>query len=151
MTRLTLSLVAIVLVAVACRTPGQPPTRPTQGEYRDIIRRELDSAGSALASGELVLRYVEARRLPDTYAAVTLRQAANDLRKVAQDLGEIQSPQRATRAQARLRAICRRDGRSLTIIHTHLDDLRQRRRVRIAITRDARVLVEQLGKQLDSG
>jgi hypothetical protein len=142
-------VVLVALVAAACRAPGNPPQRPAQGEYQDIIRRELDSAGSALATGELVLRYVEADRVSRTYAQVVLRQAANDLRKVAQDLRQMHAPSRAEEAQARLLLICGRDGTALRALRVHLSDTGLRREIRSQIARDADLLDKQLSTQLD--
>jgi hypothetical protein len=142
-------LVLVVLVAAACRSPGNPPQRPTQGEYQDVIRRELDSAGSALATSELVLRYVQADRIPRTYAQVVLRQAANDLRKVAQDIRQIHAPPRARSAQARLLLLCRRDGTALTTLRSRLSDSSRRLRIRSQITKDANLLDKELSTRLD--
>jgi hypothetical protein len=142
-------LALVVLVAAGCRSPGNPPQRPAQGEYQDLIRRELDSAGSALATSELVLRYVQEDRVPRTYAQVVLRQAANDLRKVAQDIRQMRPPPRAESAQARLLLLCGRDGTALTKLRTHLSDASWRLRIRSQIARDAEVLDKKLSTQLD--
>jgi hypothetical protein len=139
----------IALVAAGCRSPGNPPQRPAQGEYQDIIRRELDSAGSALATSELVLGYVQADRIPRTYAQVVLRQAANDLRKVAQDIRQMHPPRRALPGQARLLLLCERDGTALTNLRTHLSDSNGRLRIRSQIARDADLLDKELSAQLD--
>jgi hypothetical protein len=142
-------LVLVALVAAGCRSPGNPPQRPAQGEYQDVIRRELDSAGSALATSELVLRYVHTDRIPRTYAQVVLRQAANDLRKVAQDIRQIHPPPRAKLAQARLLLLCRREGTALTKLRPHLSDSSRRQRIRTQIARDANLLDKELSAQLD--
>jgi hypothetical protein len=148
--RNTVAILALVaLVAAGCRSPGNPPQRPAQGEYQDIIRRELDSAGSALATSELVLRYVQADRIPRNYAQVVLRQAANDLRKVAQDIRQMQPPRRADHAQTRLLLICKRDGTALANLRSHLSDSSRRGLVRSRIAADAEVLDTQLSTQLD--
>jgi hypothetical protein len=140
-----------LVIATGCRSPGNPPHRPRQGEYRDIIRRELESAGSALATSELVLRYVAADRIPRTYAQVVLRQAANDLRKVAQDLQQIRPPSPAGKAQDRLLLVCQSDGTALAKLRTNLSDSRQRARIRARVSRDANLLDNQLSTQLDPG
>ena len=114
MTRLAALAIGLAVVSLGCRAPGEPPQHPQPGAYSDVMRRELDSAKSALATGGLVLRYDRSDLVPRTFARVTLRQAANDLRKVAQDLGEITPPARAARAHALLLAICRRDQRLLS-------------------------------------
>jgi hypothetical protein len=147
--RKLLGVLALVVLIAGCRSPGNPPQRPTQGKYQDIIRRELDSAGSALATGELVLRYVQADRMPRTYAQVALRQAANDLRKDAQDIRQIQPPPPAESAQARLLLICERDGSALANVHNHLSDSNQRERIRSRLAADADVLDKQLSTRLD--
>jgi hypothetical protein len=142
-------LMLVMLVAAACRSPGNPPHRPAQGEYQDIIRRELDATGNALATSELALRYVQADRIPRTYAQVVLRQAANDLRKVAQDLRQMHPPPRTETAQARLLLICRRDGTALRTLRSHLSDSSKRLRIRSQIARDADLLDKELSAQLD--
>jgi hypothetical protein len=142
-------LVLAALVAAGCRSPGNPPQRPAQGEYQDIIRRELDSASSALATSELVLRYEQADRVPRTYAQVVLRQAANDLRKVAQDIRQMHPPPRAKSAQTRLLLLCRRDGTALTNLRSHLSDSSRRLRIRTQIARDADLLDKKLSAELD--
>jgi hypothetical protein len=143
--------VLVAFTTAACRAPGNPPQRPAQGEYQDIVRRELDSAGSALATSELVLRYVQADRVPRTYAQVVLRQAANDLRKVAQDLRQMHPPPRAASAQARLLLICGRDGTALRSLRAHLSDSSRRLRIRSQIAKDADLLDTDLSTQLDPG
>jgi hypothetical protein len=137
-------LAVLVLIASACRTPGNPPGRPAQSAYQDIIRRELDSARSALATSELLLRYVDAERVPETYATVVLRQAANDLHKVTQDLGQIHPPARAAQAQARLLALSKRDGQLLANLHNDLSDGPRRKLVRARLGQDAKLLDKQL-------
>jgi hypothetical protein len=149
MTRLACALVALLLLGAACRAPGEPPQRPAQGEYQDVIRRELESTRSALATSQLLLRYLNADRVPGTYAAVLLRQVANDLRKVAQDLGQIQPPARAARAHARLLALSKRDGHLLANLHRHLGDQKRRRLVRATVGKDADLVEKQLTAQLD--
>jgi hypothetical protein len=139
-------LVFVVLAAGGCRSPGNPPHRPVQGEYQDIIRRELDSAGSALATGALVLRYIEGDRIPVTYADVVLRQAANDLRKVAQDVRQMQPPRYAQQAHTRLLLICERDGKALANVGGHVSE---RVRIRRRIASDADVIDKQLKADLD--
>jgi hypothetical protein len=142
-------LVVVLVVGAGCRSPGNPPQRPAQGEYQDIIRRELDSAGSALATSELVLRYAATDRIPPTYADVVLRQAANDLRKVAQDIRAIHAPRRAGRAQRHLLLICERDGTALANLRSHFTDADQRRLIRSRVARDAKLLDTPLAAQLD--
>jgi hypothetical protein len=141
--------IAVVLVASGCRAPGEPPSHPAQGEYRDLIRREVDAAGSALSTCVLVLRYVDQDRVPAQYSRVVLRQAANDLRKVAQDLSQITPPPRAARAHVSFLAITRRDRHRLDHLAGEPNNTSARHAVRAALSADAATLHNHLTQQLD--
>ena len=52
--------VALALAATACRAPGEPPLHPDNATYRDLIRREVATASSALGSAELLLAQARA-------------------------------------------------------------------------------------------
>ena len=107
--RATVALMLLALVACACRAPGEPPHRPAAGEYRDLIRRELDSVTSALVTVRITLDYYAHDRLPTTYAKVVVRQARRDLEDAVVDLRQVVPPVRARQGQARLLGIARRD------------------------------------------
>jgi hypothetical protein len=143
------AIVVVILLASGCRAPGEPPSHPAQGEYQDLIRRELDAAGSALSTCVLVLRYVDENRVPAPYSRVVLRQAANDLRKVSQDLSQITPPPRATRAQAALLAITLRDRSRLDHLADQPNNTSARHAVSHALSADAATLHNHLTQQLD--
>jgi hypothetical protein len=139
----------LVIAASGCRAPGEPPSHPAQGEYQDLIRRELDAAGSALATGVLILRYIDQGDVPHAYGRVVIRQAANDLRKVAQDLAEITPPTRARPAQRSFRAITVRAQHRLDELYRHLDDATSRNQTRTALSKASDTLDQQLTTKLD--
>jgi hypothetical protein len=146
-----LVLLAVVAgVAVSgCRAPGEPPSHPDQGEYQDVIRREIDAAGTALATGVLVLRYIEQGKVPEAYGRVVLRQAANDPRKVDQDLTEITPPTRARSSQRAFRAIAIDQRRRLHDLASHLHDARALRNARAALSRASDELDGEIAEALD--
>jgi hypothetical protein len=143
------AVAVVVLLASGCRAPGEPPRHPAQGEYQDLIRRELDAAGSALSTCVLVLRYVDENRVPAPYSRVVLRQAANDLRKVSQDLAEVTPPPGAARAQATLLAITRRDRSRLDHLAADPDNASRRQATRAALAADSASIDTRLTGQLD--
>jgi hypothetical protein len=147
--KLLLAVVVVVLLAAGCRAPGEPPSHPAQGEYQDLIRRELDAAGSALSTCVLVLRYIDEGRVPAAYSRVVLRQAANDLRKVSQDLIQVTPPPRDRHAQSAFLAITRRDRGRLDDLARHPGNVRARRAVSAALSADAATLDNHLTPQLD--
>ena len=111
--------VAIALAATACRAPGEPPLHPNDATYRDLIRREVATASSALGSAELLLAQARAGKITMTYAEVGLRQTADDLDGVATDLAQVTPPARRAPAQQRLRAIVANDR---VLLRTIADD-----------------------------
>jgi hypothetical protein len=143
------AIAVVVLLASGCRAPGEPPRHPAQGEYQDLIRRELDAAGSALSTCVLVLHYVDENRVPAPYSRVVLRQAANDLRKVSQDLAQVTPPPGAARAQAALLAITRRDNSRLDHLASNPNNGSHRQAVRAALSADAATIDNHLTGQLD--
>jgi ElaB/YqjD/DUF883 family membrane-anchored ribosome-binding protein len=145
------SFVALLLALAAsgCRAPGEPPSHPGQGEYQDLIRREIDAAGSALATCVIVLRYMDQGDVPRAYGKVVIRQAANDLRKVAQDLDEITPPARARRAQRAFREITVRAQQRLDDLGRQLGDAAARRRARAAFSSASNTLDQRLKSTLD--
>lgn len=118
MRRLVSITVVLALAATACRAPGQPPRHPDDATYRDLIRREVATAGSALGSAELVLAQASAGKITVTYAEVGLRQSAADLDGVATDLAEVTPPSGRAAAQRRLDAIASHDG---ALLHSIAD------------------------------
>lgn len=141
---MTLGLVASL--AAACRAPGEPPTHPDVGVYRDIIRREADSTHTALATARILISTSDAQGLPATYARVTLRSIVGDLRHVAVDLSQISPPSQARTAQARLNAIARGDAVLLTRLQGHWGDRPLKLRALHRVTRDA----DEIDHTLDS-
>ncbi len=119
MTRLLTIAVAVALAATACRAPGEPPLHPNDATYRDLIRREVATAGSALGSAELVLAQARAGKITTTYAQVGLRQTADDLAGVATDLAQVTPPAPRAAAQQHLRAIVTKDRNLLHTIADH--------------------------------
>jgi hypothetical protein len=142
-------VVLLVIAASGCRAPGEPPSHPDQGAYQDVIRREIDAAGSALATGVLVLRYIDQGDVPNAYGQVVIRQAANDLRKVAQDLAQITPPARARPAQRTFMAMTLRTQRRLNSLYHHLDDASSRHQTRAVLSKASDTLDQQLTAKLD--
>jgi hypothetical protein len=134
--------------AVACRAPGEPPTHPGVGEYRDIIRREAGSTQTALASAKLVIDDANAAGLPETYARVTLRSLDGDLRNVVIDLRQITPPPTAAAAQHRLAAIAQHNGALIARLEHHWTDRPLRRLVLDRVARDADEVGTKLSNQL---
>jgi hypothetical protein len=134
--------------AAACRAPGEPPTHPGVGEYRDIIRREADSTQTALASATLVIHDANAAGLPETYARVTLRSLDGDLRNVVIDLKQITPPPAAAAAQYRLEAIAQHDGALISRLEHHWSNRRLRSLVLDRVARDADEIDTKLSNQL---
>jgi hypothetical protein len=136
--------------AAAALLASHPATQPpTQREYQDLIRREMDAAGSAFSTCVLVLRYVDENRVPAPYSRVVLRRAANDLRKVSQVLAQITRPPRATRAQAALLATTRRDRSRLDRLASDPNNASHRQAVRAALAADTATIDNRLTGQLD--
>jgi hypothetical protein len=144
---LALLCAALVVTAVGCRAPGEPPSHPDQGAYRDLIRRELGAAQSALGTSVLTLRYLDDGRVPRAYGRVMLRQAANDLRKVAQDLGEVTPPAGVAATQTRMLRLTLRDQRLLERLDA--GSPAGRRAARGALSTDADTLGTGIASVLD--
>ena len=119
MTRGLVVSIILALAATACRAPGEPPLHPNDATYRDLIRREVSTTGSALGSAELLLAQARAGQLTITYAQVGLRQSADDLDGVATDLAEVTPPAGRVVAQQRLGAIVANDRVLLRAIADH--------------------------------
>jgi hypothetical protein len=148
MTRLFTITVVLALAATACRAPGEPPRHPDDATYRDLIRREVSTAGSALRSAELLLAQASVGRITVTYAEVGLRQCADDLDGVATDLAEVTPPPRRAAAQSRLGAITTRDGALLRSIADRWPGARRVRWARARATADGKRVSGRLGQAL---
>jgi hypothetical protein len=109
----------VVLFATACAAPGEPPARPGSADYQDLIRRELSTTTSALATMQLTLAYANDGRLPETYATVLTRQAQADLTRVSIDLAQIHPPPRYATAHRELQTLTTRAARQLAGLPRH--------------------------------
>lgn len=138
MTRLLTIAVVLALAATACRAPGRPPGHPDDATYRDLIRREVSTAGSALGSAELVLAQARAGKITVTYAEVGLRQSADDLDGVATDLTEVTPPSARAAAQRRLDSIATHDGALLRSIADRWPDAKALTRAQARAAADQR-------------
>jgi hypothetical protein len=138
----------LAVALCACRAPGEPPHRPAPGEYRDLIRRELDSVTSALVTVRITLDYYAHGRLPTTYAKVVVRQARRDLEDVEVDLRQVVPPVGARKAQDRLLLIARRDRVLFDNLGDHWTASARARVLGIAAV-DANTVKGTLSKALD--
>jgi hypothetical protein len=138
----------VVLLCTSCRAPGEPPTHPDAGVYRDIIRREADSTHTALASAQLLISTSQAHGLPATYARVTLRSLVGDLRHVVIDLNQINPPTNARAPQQRLNAIASRDAILLTQLQHDWGERPLQLRVLHRVMRDADEIDSTLANRL---
>ena len=137
-TRVLTVVVALTLATTACRAPGEPPRHPDDATYRDLIRREIATASSALGSADLLLAQGRTGKVTTTYAEVGLRQAADDLDGVATDLGQVTPPARRVAAQQRLRTIVATDRLLLRRITDDWPSARVLRRVQARAAADDR-------------
>ena len=140
--------VAVCLLAAACRAPGEPPSHPDVGVYRDIIRREADSTHTALATAKLLITTARAQGIPSTYARVTLRSVVGDLDHVVIDLHKITPPPPAIRPQQRLATIAAHDAQLVGQLQHHWSDSALRAHVLQQVTRHADELDTALDKKL---
>jgi hypothetical protein len=147
---LSLLLGLVALLGAACRAPGEPPTHPDVGVYRDIIRRETDSTHTALATARILIATAQKQGLPATYARVTLRSAAGDLRHVVIDLHQISAPAGARAPQRRLTAIAGGDATLLARLQHDWGDLALQERVLHRVTRDAGEIDHTLAARLQA-
>ncbi|HEV7564977.1 MAG TPA: hypothetical protein VGO31_03340 [Microbacteriaceae bacterium] len=142
------SLLALCFLTTACRAPGEPPTHPGTGVYRDLIRRETDSAHTALATTKLLIRTAQTQGLPQTYARVTLRSISGDLRNVVVDLNQIHPPTAAIKPQGRLSTIAAQDAVLVTLLQRHWDDRALQTAVLRQVGRHADEIANILSAQL---
>jgi len=140
----------VALLGSACRAPGEPPSHPGVGVYRDIIRRESDSTHTALATARLLIATSEAQGLPATYARVTLRNVVGDLQHVVVDLNQITPPAQARGAQTRLNAIARGDAILLAQLEHRWGDHRLQRQALGQVARHAEEIDRTLDPRLQS-
>jgi hypothetical protein len=152
MTRLvTIAIaVAVALAATACRAPGEPPLHPDNATYRDLIRREVATASSALGSGELLLAQARAGKITMTYAEVGLRQTADDLDGVATDLAQVTPPAGRATAQRHLRAIVANDRVLLRAIADHWAGTKELARAQARAAADQKRVSGPLSNTLDA-
>jgi hypothetical protein len=92
-------------VATACTAPGEPPPHPNTAAYHDLIRRELSTTTSALATMQRTLTYANHNRITKTYATAITHQAEADLTRVATDLSQITPPAKYQAAHRRLHSL----------------------------------------------
>jgi hypothetical protein len=146
--RVLAGCLALCLLAVACRAPGEPPSHPDTGVYRDIIRREADSTHTALATAKLVIVTADGEGLPSTYARVTLRSIVGDLDHVVIDLHAITPPRAEIRPQRRLETIATADASLLGRLQRDWSDRDLRARVLQQVRRHANELDDTLDDEL---
>jgi hypothetical protein len=108
-------------LSTGCSAPGEPPPQPGVAAYHDVIRRELSTARSALATMQLTLADANHDRITQTYATTITHQAQADLTRVATDLNQITPPSRYTHANHLLRTIAHRAAHQLAALITHWD------------------------------
>jgi hypothetical protein len=111
-------VVGLAVVAAGCTTPGEPPSHPGDAAYRDVMRREVSTASSALATAQLTLTYLDQNKISTTYALVLAEQAAADLHRVATDLPQIMPPVSLAEPHHRLQLTVTRATREVNAI-TH--------------------------------
>lgn len=140
----------VALLGAACRAPGEPPTHPGVGVYRDIIRREADSTHTALATARILIATSKAHGLPATYARVTLRNVVGDLQHVVVDLNQITPPAQARGAQKRLNTIARGDAILLAQLERNWSDRRLQQRALGEVARHADEIDGTLDARLQS-
>jgi hypothetical protein len=116
----TFAILATLLpVATACTAPGEPPAHPNTAAYHDLIRRELSTTTSALATMQLTLTYANRNRISQTYATTITHQAEADLTHVATDLSQISPPRRYTTPQHSLQTLATRAAHQLATLANH--------------------------------
>jgi hypothetical protein len=108
-------------VATSCTAPGEPPANPNVAAYKDLIRRELSTTTSALATMQLTLNYADHNRITQTYATTITHQSQADLTRVATDLDQITPPPKYRAAHHHLRSLASRVAHQLAILTDHWD------------------------------
>jgi hypothetical protein len=113
----TLAIIATLLpVPAACTAPGEPPAHPNTAAYHDLIRRELSTTTTALATMQLTLTYANRNRISQTYATTITHQAQADLARVATDLSQITPPPRYTTPHHSLQTLATRAAHQLATL-----------------------------------
>jgi hypothetical protein len=120
----------VVVLATACAAPGEPPARPGSADYQDVIRRELSTTTSALATMQLTLAYANDDRLPQTYATTITHQAEADLSRVSTDLAQIHPPPQYATAHRELQTLTTRAARQLASLPSHWTQTTRTRELR---------------------
>jgi hypothetical protein len=108
-------------VATSCTAPGEPPANPNIAAYKDLIRRELSTTTSSLATMQLALSYANHNRITQTYATTITHQSQADLTRVATDLDQITPPPKYRAAHHHLRSLASRVAHQLAILTDHWD------------------------------
>jgi hypothetical protein len=109
-------------VATSCTAPGEPPANPDIAAYKDLIRRELSTTTSALATMQLTLNYADRNRITQTYATTITHQSQADLTRVATDLDQITPPPKYRAAHHQLRSLASRVADQLATLSDHWDE-----------------------------
>jgi hypothetical protein len=116
----TLAILATLLpVPTACNAPGEPPPHPSTATYQDLIRRELSTTTTALATMQLTLTYANHNRITQTYAATITDQAQADLTRVATDLTQITPPNPYTTPHHNLQTLATEAAHQLATLTNH--------------------------------
>lgn len=120
-TRAILAVLATLSSAVAtsCTAPGEPPPHPDTAAYQDVLRRELSTTTSALATMQLTLSYANHHRITQTYATTITHQAQADLTRVATDLTQITPPPKYQAAHQHLGALATHAAHQLATLTHH--------------------------------
>jgi hypothetical protein len=106
-------------VATSCTAPGEPPANPNIAAYKDLIRRELSTTTSSLATMQLALSYANHNRITQTYATTITHQSQADLTRVATDLAQITPPSKYQAAHHHLHALATHAAHQLATLSSH--------------------------------
>jgi hypothetical protein len=116
----TLAIIVTLLpVPTACTAPGEPPPHPNTAAYHDLIRRELSTTTTALATMQLTLTYANHNRITQTYATTITHQAKADLTRVATDLTQITPPPPYTTPHHNLQTLATHAAHQLAALTNH--------------------------------
>lgn len=117
--RATAMATLLAILTAACTAPGEPPTHPNTAEYHDLIRRELSTTTSTLATMQLTLNYANHDRITQTYATTITHQSQADLTRVATDLAQITPPAQYATAHHRLQTLTIHASTQLATLQKH--------------------------------
>jgi hypothetical protein len=118
-TRAASLLALLAALTSACTAPGEPPPHPNTATYQDLIRRELSTTTSTLATMQLTLNYANHDRITQTYATTITRQAQADLTRVATDLTQITPPPQYTTPHKNLQTLASHAAHQLATLLNH--------------------------------